>query len=67
MVRLVRLECYDDSVAYLTVRALCHLAKRYPFTDPASRIKKPSPQALKALARFQEQLGEYLVMDYSGL
>ncbi|KAG6609139.1 Abnormal spindle microcephaly-associated protein [Phytophthora cinnamomi] len=33
-------------------------AKRYPFTDPATRIKKPSPQALKALARFQEQLAE---------
>eukprot|EP00644_Phytophthora_capsici_P009765 jgi/Phyca11/570139/estExt2_Genewise1.C_PHYCAscaffold_350336 len=33
-------------------------AKRYPFTDPAARIKKPSPQALKALARFQEQLAE---------
>ncbi|KAI9988021.1 hypothetical protein PInf_024281 [Phytophthora infestans] len=33
-------------------------AKRYPFTDPAARIKKPSPQAIKALARFQEQLAE---------
>ncbi|ETI51479.1 hypothetical protein F443_05167, partial [Phytophthora nicotianae P1569] len=33
-------------------------AKRYPFTDPAARIKKPSPQAMKALARFQEQLAE---------
>ncbi|KAG7378400.1 hypothetical protein PHYPSEUDO_010125 [Phytophthora pseudosyringae] len=33
-------------------------AKRYPFTDPAARIKKPSPQALKALAKFQGQLAE---------
>ncbi|EGZ17705.1 hypothetical protein PHYSODRAFT_459131, partial [Phytophthora sojae] len=38
-------------------------AKRYPFTDPASRIKKPSPQALKALARFQEQLAESRARD----
>ncbi|KAL7686192.1 putative abnormal spindle-like microcephaly-associated protein [Plasmopara halstedii] len=35
---------------------LCLLVKRYPFTDPAARVKKPSPQSLKALARFQEQL-----------
>ncbi|UIZ29712.1 hypothetical protein KXD40_003309 [Peronospora effusa] len=33
-------------------------AKRYPFTDPTARIKKPSPQSMKALARFQAQLAE---------
>ncbi|KAG7401322.1 hypothetical protein PHYBOEH_001738 [Phytophthora boehmeriae] len=38
-------------------------AKRYPFTDPAARIKKPSPAALKALARFQEQLAENKVRE----
>uniref|UniRef100_H3H4P6 Uncharacterized protein n=1 Tax=Phytophthora ramorum TaxID=164328 RepID=H3H4P6_PHYRM len=31
--------------------------------DPAARIKKPSPQALKALARFQEQLAERKTSD----
>ncbi|TDH67474.1 hypothetical protein CCR75_008235 [Bremia lactucae] len=35
-----------------------HVAKRYPFTDPSARIKKPRPQSIKALARFQEQLAE---------
>ncbi|CAH0521285.1 unnamed protein product [Peronospora belbahrii] len=33
-------------------------AKRYPFTDPAARVKKSSPQAMKALAKFQAQLAE---------
>lgn len=40
-------------------RILCaHSATSYPFTDPARRIKAPSPAAVKALERFQQNLGK---------
>lgn len=34
-------------------------ATAYPFTDPARRVKSPSPAAMKALERFQQNLGKH--------